>query len=91
MKITNDIRSILNQDNWIKGSYAQDINGNKVSAVDPTACKFCLSGACFRLHLKTMHIPQERHFMMLFINIQENQSVFSMMILIQPGRMLINS
>ena len=59
MKIANDIRAILTQDNWIKGTYAQDRHGNEVSSFSLYACKFCLGGACLSLHEKYSSLERE--------------------------------
>lgn len=35
--------------NWIKGAWAEDMNGMPVSSNHPTACKFCAVGALHRV------------------------------------------
>ena len=32
---------------WTKGTYARDKDGQKTYFDSPTACKWCLAGACF--------------------------------------------
>lgn len=50
VKILENVKKLFSKDgSWIRGSYALDDEGRQVSIGNRKACKFCLSGALWRI------------------------------------------
>lgn len=49
-KILIRAKQILTENKWIKGVYAEDKDGNEVSARSEHACGFCIGGSIIKAH-----------------------------------------